>query len=174
MGYRENVCIVVSKSGWKKIVQYVQSMNDDNRSLIINFFKSADRNETLNGDHLLVFDSIKTYADDSKLFFDNALAELDLNEYHIISVGEDNNIQQSGDYHYNSFDSHIVVEINIPNDGEVFSDFEEFDSKQSEIIETINNTAIIDDHVCINCGNTKCSKHEKSCWKCGQSIKENK
>jgi hypothetical protein len=27
-----------------------------------------------------------------------------------------------------------------------------------------------DDHTCASCGNTKCSKVEKSCWKCGATI----
>jgi predicted AlkP superfamily pyrophosphatase or phosphodiesterase len=30
--------------------------------------------------------------------------------------------------------------------------------------------AQVDDHTCVCCGNTKCSKVEKSCWKCGTAI----
>ena len=31
-------------------------------------------------------------------------------------------------------------------------------------------TATINDYTCKGCGNTKCSKQEKSCWKCGRTI----
>lgn len=31
-------------------------------------------------------------------------------------------------------------------------------------------TTTIDDHVCVSCGNQKCSKSEKACWKCGTKI----
>jgi hypothetical protein len=29
----------------------------------------------------------------------------------------------------------------------------------------------VNDHTCKTCGNTKCSKTEKSCWKCGEPIR---
>lgn len=29
---------------------------------------------------------------------------------------------------------------------------------------------VINDHTCISCGNTRCSKTKKSCWKCGNKI----
>lgn len=28
----------------------------------------------------------------------------------------------------------------------------------------------INNHTCLGCGNTKCSKDERSCWKCGHPI----
>jgi hypothetical protein len=29
----------------------------------------------------------------------------------------------------------------------------------------------VNDHTCTSCGNTSCSKSEKSCWKCGAAIR---
>lgn len=29
---------------------------------------------------------------------------------------------------------------------------------------------VVNDHTCTNCGNTRCSKQEKSCWVCGAKI----
>jgi len=33
-----------------------------------------------------------------------------------------------------------------------------------------NQDVVTNDHVCVQCGNTSCSKTEKSCWKCGCLI----
>lgn len=30
--------------------------------------------------------------------------------------------------------------------------------------------AVVNDHVCPSCGNDRCSKQERSCWKCGNRL----
>jgi hypothetical protein len=47
--------------------------------------------------------------------------------------------------------------------------FEAF-NKPVKGITSSGNTAQVNDHICVACGNTKCSKTEKSCWKCGTKI----
>ncbi len=34
----------------------------------------------------------------------------------------------------------------------------------------VASNAAINDHTCTSCGNNRCSKTEKSCWKCGSPI----
>ena len=31
-------------------------------------------------------------------------------------------------------------------------------------------SSAVNDHVCLSCGNTKCSKTENTCWKCGNPL----
>lgn len=44
------------------------------------------------------------------------------------------------------------------------------DSSEDKEEETTKPSIIVDDHTCSLCGNTKCSKREKSCWRCGNPI----
>ena len=42
--------------------------------------------------------------------------------------------------------------------------------EMTESVPKLQSAVQVDDHTCINCQNTKCSKTEKSCWKCGAAI----
>lgn len=37
-------------------------------------------------------------------------------------------------------------------------------------IKTNTSSAVVNDHICVSCGNDRCSKNEKSCWRCGWKI----
>lgn len=44
------------------------------------------------------------------------------------------------------------------------------DGTEEESIESTNTNVNVNNHTCISCGNTKCSKNEASCWRCGAKI----
>jgi hypothetical protein len=37
-------------------------------------------------------------------------------------------------------------------------------------IETPSSSAVINDHICPTCSNNRCSKSEKTCWRCGNKL----
>ncbi len=41
---------------------------------------------------------------------------------------------------------------------------------QQQAPSMVASNAAINDHTCTSCGNNRCSKTEKSCWKCGSPI----
>lgn len=78
-------------------------------------------------------------------------------------------------------------EYNLDNGGAIFWSVDEylpktykksgasFDKSRFPFLNKLNQAAapvngVVNDHTCTNCGNTRCSKKEKSCWVCGAKI----
>lgn len=110
---------------------------------------------------------------------------------------EINDLISKGDYkeavrQYNDYNSYGRMDVEYYSENNNYSgslatldpadfadeDDEDFDSDEndSEVSDVSTNsnvispTQVVNDHTCLSCGNTRCSKTEKSCWKCGGKL----
>ena len=166
MGSYTDVMIAISKVGWYQLVDMVKV--DEDSYDIIDLISSCDRHlEHNDGSHFFLFESVKVYADDfaafSKLY--NSLDTDDYLAHYLYS--EDGSEDTEGTYWDNPFDMYVQRTINFDDSGskEWNRTFADCTPKKATAVSTC-----VDDHTCIACGNAKCSKTEKSCWKCGTPI----
>lgn len=177
MGYREDVAVAYTAIGWDTLVTKIGSnlLTDVERKNVIEFLDAADSHAVNeDGDHCLTWDSIKTAADDSQVLFDTLHNALDQSDWYAVFMGEDGAEEIHGEWFDNPFSLYVSRHINVDTTGdEIWS---------TSGITIINSTPtipappsmpptskVVNDHTC-GCGNTACSKSEKSCWKCGAPI----
>jgi hypothetical protein len=175
MSIRSDLAIVYSKHGWEKMEAYFASLSQNDQGVILDLIQDADQHLIhADGDHLLSWTSIKSGCADTILLFagHQNLSYEDFYSVEVYDCGGDEEI--SGGYCDNPFGICLNRSIFI-ND----SDCEEFSLESlmimqpQSIIEEPNaqhTTIIVNDCVCLVCGNSKCSSTEKSCWKCGASL----
>lgn len=94
MGYREDVVVVVSKNGWENLINAISPNSDlldqKKAQLVFNLIKQTDRHILCekDGQHLMMWQSIKTYsADCTALFY--VLKQMNENDYYVHCIGED-------------------------------------------------------------------------------------
>jgi hypothetical protein len=176
MGIRSDLAIAYSKVGWEKMEKYFASLSLNDQEMILDLIQDADQHLIhFDGDHLLSWTSMKSGCADMDLLNHGHSSALDDEDYYSVEIydcGGDEEI--SGGYYDNPFGICCNRSIFI-ND----TDSEEFSMENllimqpqsSKIDSSVSGpTVIVDDHVCPACGNTKCSRQEKSCWKCGSSL----
>jgi len=175
MGIRSDLAIAYSKRGWEKMEAYFASLSQNDQEMILDLLQDAEDHYLHdNGDHLLSWTSMKTGCADTILLFAGH-QELDYEDFYSVEVfdcGGDEEI--GGGYYDNPFGICLNRSIFInANDCEPFS-MEEMRLMQNNLLDEEpleqGSLTIMDDHICPACGNTKCSKQEKSCWKCGSSL----
>ena len=168
MGYRSEVALCFSKAGAASFHDYViNCLPDTAQNAIDSLLAYADeRHVHPDGDHLYVWSSLKTSADDWQTL-EGAFNSLDTDEYYALYIGEDGESDNQGSYNNNPFDLYISHSFNMNTSGCISScDGMEEDTD----VEVQTQTTVMNDHTCPSCGNDKCSKNEKSCWKCGSSL----
>jgi hypothetical protein len=177
MGYREDVAVAYASHTWEVLVTQIGSsfLTDDQRQNVIAFLDAADEHAVNeDGDHMLRWDSIKTSADDAQVLFDTLHNSMDDNYWQAIFLGEDGHVETHGSWYDNPFSLGVSHNLNSDTDGD-----EQWTTSGITLINstptipapaTVPPTSkVINDHTC-GCGNTACSKSEKSCWKCGAPI----
>jgi hypothetical protein len=165
MGTRTDVMIAISKDGWNQLVDMVKT--HEHSYDIIDLITGCDRHlEHNTGCHFLLFESVKVYADDFAAF-SKLYNSLDTYDYLALYLVEDGSEDTEGNYRNNPFDMYVQRTINFDDSGskEWNRTFADYTPKKVTSVSTC-----VDDHTCIACGNAKCSKTEKSCWKCGTPI----
>lgn len=185
MGYREDVAVVFSKEGWKELSLFFATSSNsftvEQYELVKDFLYSADQHivDSTSGDRIFLFEYIKTYTDDY-CALQSMLNQIDDCKWMTFSLGEDGGSKYGGSYMDNVFCVGSTHSLLYNEDvGDNFSG-----SPTGLIVPTINaNSApsmpikvtsvqiVVNDYTCA-CGNTKCSRTEKACWKCGAAIKE--
>jgi hypothetical protein len=166
MGYREDVVIVYSKEGWKQLQEKLNDATTKHQYEILRCLNDADKHLTQNnGDHLFFYEYVKSGADDMEALFRLTQDEVSFDEYLI--VFQSSSDEPSGNYFESSFAPERVQRISFNED-----DATEVKDKFSLNGSATNQTSAkpVDNHTCVQCGNTKCNKTEKSCWKCGSAI----
>lgn len=62
----------------------------------------------------------------------------------------------------------ILISV-FPDEIELISSSKD-EVKAEIIIAKSNNLAVVNDYICPTCKNNRCSKSEKTCWKCGNPL----
>jgi hypothetical protein len=187
----EGTAIAYSKIAWDLLTKEIlsASLTDEERVQVIELLDSANTHLTnAYDDHLLVFDDLNAYTDDEediKLLFQQLNPRIPKDEWYSITI-TDAYERHAGNWDDNPFDMFVQHRIKMRDancDVWVSSGIQFI--PQPIQIPIAGSTASIDgyklnhppaptvavnDHTCRFCGNTSCSKTEKSCWKCGGVI----
>lgn len=175
MSYLVDVGIAYSKDGWNQLCKHIDTMDEESRLMVKEFINGHHRARvTDQGDRYVGFDSIDESWDGAFNCFMNCHNFIDSNNYLALIIGEDGAEDFHGDYFHNPFGVAVHRMIVIDPAGSYFigDDMFAFEAPSETFkAEPLKESASsIDDHTCIACNNTKCSKTEKSCWKCGHPI----
>jgi len=172
MGYREDIALAISADGWNYFQDALNLLTGSDRDAIEQLVGGADQHwEHPNGHHLLMWDCIKTTATDFQTMdavFNHYVPQT---EWIMRSIGEDGAENTYGEWWDDAFGSCITRSFYTETDGCA----RVIGMKQSQPGDMLGfpKPAVAipaDDHTCIQCQNPKCSKTEKSCWKCGYPI----
>jgi len=170
MGYREDVALAYSKEGFEGLVEKISSdfLSEEEKEWAIAFLDGADvQRVSPGGSHLFIFSYIKTTSDDAQVVFNKLNRSLPSDEYLVQYLGEDGGEEVDGSFFDNPWDIYISKSINWA-DGE--HPKESLRTKIGATVPVSNQPQpMVDDYTC-QCGNTKCSTQETSCWKCGAPI----
>ena len=170
MGYRSDVVVAYTAPGWDDLVKKIGSnlLSDSQRREVIAFLDEADEHAVNeDGDHCLRWDSIKFYADDVQILFTTLHNKMEPADWRAVILGEEGDSEEYGDWFDNPFNIYVSRMLNMDT-----TDDESWSSSGITFTPTPSAptmAAPINDHTCV-CGNTACSKTEKSCWKCGAPI----
>jgi hypothetical protein len=169
MGYRSEVALCLSRENADAFHDYViNSLSDEAQAMIDSLLEYADSHYVHHdGDHLYVWSSLKTSCDDF-VALENAINTLDIEKYLILFIGEDEgDIHSDGSYYDNPFGLYVSRSFSMDTSMCIASDDAKITNDCANVHEQ---TIAMNDHACPSCGNDKCSKAEKSCWKCGASL----
>jgi len=171
MGYREDVVYVYSSEGWNQLLSAIKAADSSAKKYIVELINACDEARVTSlGDRLLRFDSVKTTALDFEAF-SRLHNDVDEDHYYGVYLGEDGGEDTVGGYCDNPFCVGVLKNISFDDEGYMYGSPVLDESNMGYDTPTIPAPApIVDDHTCAVCGNTKCSKTEKSCWKCGAPI----
>jgi hypothetical protein len=169
MGYRSEVALCFSKAGEATFHDYViNSLADTAQAMIDSLLAYADTHYVHpDGSHLYVWSSLKTSCDDFAAL-EAAFNAIDSDQYLALYIGEDGDTDSQGSYYENPFGIYVSHSFSMDTSMCISSD---------DDVEVTNDcagvhkqTIAMNDHTCPSCGNDKCSKAEKSCWKCGATL----
>lgn len=175
MGYREDVSVAISENGWRQLLSVKNTLCSDALDELDSLLNGADEHwENPDGDHLFIFSSIKTSADDWTAFQCYLMDEVDRDQWKMVSVGEDGAEDINGDWNGNPFDLGVSHQLSYNSGGCTLTQTPKAQDSSKRYWNVVppatNSTSPINDHTCTQCGNNACSKTEKSCWKCGAAI----
>jgi len=175
MAYTQDISVVYSAATWKMLGEQILSdiLTDEERVLVINLLDNADTHLSDPDDnHILFFSGINPYEKDMKLLFVKIMDTLSVDRW--FAVGLDNNGMEDswGGWEDNPFNLRIAREIKSDDDYCNVWVSSGIKSKAAPTIKAVVSDPMvaINDHTCKFCGNTACSKSEKTCWKCGGVI----
>lgn len=174
MGYqtnREDVLIALAPDGWLQLVEAINKLESEDANTIRNLINACDgARVTFDGARLLKFN--KVHEDDFQAFMD-CISNLHETQYLGLFLGEDGVEKWQGYYWNNPFSigvSRMVTHNNAGLDWTGDDMFAGMNTPAKNAPTIPAPIACVDDHTCTSCGNTRCSKNEKSCWKCGTPI----
>lgn len=168
MGYREDIVLAISAPGWHRFQIVKAALTQDKNNELTQLLSDADQHwENPDEDHLFLWESIKTGCDDFQTLMNILQGDISLPDWYMISLGEDGAEEFYGEWFDSPFNLSTTRSLNYNADG-------------CAVVASVKPTPIpttqpaasipINNHKCIQCGNTACNKSEKSCWKCGCPI----
>jgi hypothetical protein len=180
MSITEDIAFAISKNAWQNMSDKILSsdIEDDIKALAIEFLNKADSHLVdTNGNHLIEFADVPRDRADSVALLEGVLPTLLSKEWLVIFLDENDDEDSQGNWYANPFGVSITKKIQstAPDHCEVWI------SCGIDLLSTTVNrsaptipppapTVAVNNHTCVFCGNTSCSKSEKSCWKCGGAI----
>lgn len=190
MGYREDVAVAIEVEGWNQLLSFIkawdQTAPEKSQSVVELIEAGVDEHHVNDdGDHLLIFTSIKTSADDYEAFLEllqngtiRGNGGVDYDKWLIRSVGECGEEETYGDWFDNPFNIGITHNLNFDADGTDYQSGPIIPGRANPTTKPVAPAVVIkkvagppiNNHTCTQCGNAACSKDEKSCWKCGCPI----
>lgn len=185
MGTREDVIVAITKKGWEYMMECLSNLidngGDKEANDVMNLINDSDEHWiNPDEDHMISWECIKSSADDFS-DFRNLLSEMDdksmEDEYFMLILNEDGTDESIGGWNQNPFDMGVHRSLNYNSGGCELQNHcagpkkSAADSSKRYWPVTIPATSTpVNDHTCTQCGNSSCSKSEKSCWKCGCPI----
>src|SRR5574338_1197577 len=131
MGYREDVAVAIQEEGWNQLLSFIKALDtiDGEKSQsVVELIEDAPDEHWINdsGDHLIVFTSIKTSADDYETFMEllqngavRGNGGVDYDKWLIRSVGECGEEETYGDWFDNPFNIGVTHNLDYQTDGEI-------------------------------------------------------
>ena len=119
------------------------------------------------GDHLINLDWVKSTWKDLISF--KQLIDSNPDEYFWLSIDDDGTEETLGYYQDNPFSVASMHTIDY-DESLPAVEFGAFSVPQNVSVAKAVVQPLSNDHTCIHCGNIRCSKQEKTCWKCGMKI----
>ena len=171
MGVRSDLAIAFSKEGWDKLQKHItDNLCSGGQDTIYVLLSDADKKLVhSNGDRLIFWECIKTYTDDVLSLVSAMDASLAREDFYSVELVEDGSEENNGCYWDNPFGIGTTHSIFMDESGcDTASDI--VDDMYVKAVHTAAPIVPINDCVCHSCGNDRCSKNEKSCWKCGASL----
>lgn len=178
MGYREDVCLAYTKDGWESLMTLLgsASVKDEDREAISDLINGAEEHHLTDAEeHLIVYNCIKTGCDDFQAL-KHLNSQIDQDHWYAFFLGEDGAEDSDGGWCDNPFNLYVSRQLNYDANGSTFLSGKVITVKSSQVINQNAPTIppppvqVVNDHTCKVCGNDKCSKTEKSCWRCGSLI----
>jgi hypothetical protein len=179
MGYREDLAIAYTPEGWNALLSEIASPHlcEYDQNLLVELLNEADQHYASNdGCHFLLFESRKLGCDDMQLLLHTVHGKIDDENWLTVALGEDGCEETQGQFWDNPFSMGVQrsLEFDVGGCDQQLSRIGSLAKK----VQTITAqpctgkviSAPVNDHTCVCCGNTACSKSEKSCWKCGSQI----
>ena len=124
MGYREDVVVVVSKNGWENLINAISPnsnlLDQKKAKLVFDLIKQTDKHiSEKDGQHLMMWQSIKTYSTDCRELF-YVLKQMDKADYYVHCIGEDGAEETFGSFDNNVFCVSVYKQFCFDQD---FDDF---------------------------------------------------
>lgn len=184
------VSIIYSENGWFIFKQILTTLSNHDQSILLNLLNSSTNNSYpgfLLGNQnemcfhfeqisdcdiglcLIIDMSMKSAVD----LFGN-LTKLD-NEFNYLSVDSGGYSYRLGNFISGTISLSTKKVIDIKGGVKHPVNFSQTNMNVMSPIQSANNTQapapmVINNHTCVVCGNNKCNKSERSCWKCGSTI----
>lgn len=168
MSFRADVAIAYTKDGWKKMEEYFINCSQNEQGILIDLLQDADKNLVhADGSQLLFFQSIKLGTPDINIYMMGHHL-LDQSDFLRIDLDENGCEYFEGDFSNNPFGLTTVHHIFMSEgDTEEVTPPYPWFVPLPEDEEITDPDIIINDTVCLTCGNDKVNSTETTCWKCG-------
>lgn len=171
MGTKEKLIIVYSRVGWEKLTALIGSTSFSSRARknVLDVINDNDCHQVdPGGAHLLYWSECNTSCPDMHLLLDHLTSSKIPSPEWIVQIIFDNGTEDSyGGLYNNSFSPSVKREFDWESHNAIKGNRLDISDPQApapSVAKTVNN------HKCGACGNDRCSKHEKSCWKCGNPL----
>jgi hypothetical protein len=170
MGTREQLIVVFSKNGWDQLTSFIGStfVNNQNRKDVLDAINNNDDHQTdSKGDHLLHFQEVDSSSHSMQLLLTKLMGNIHSKEWLVNMIFDDGTEDSYGGYYNSSFNvsvrRHLTwVDVNSVPGGKL--------NVADPVAPKPVASTPINNHKCSACGNDRCSKIEKTCWKCGNPL----
>ena len=169
MVYYQKIIITVSAVGWQHVEQAYANADEDGKLSINEVLAESKHIVSDDGDHLINIDWTKSNWKDL-VSFRKLLSNYE-DEYYYLAMEENGTEEMFGNMDCNPFCVDIKHDLYY-DDSIPAVKFGAFSTLASSVTATTVavNESLVNDHTCGHCGNNRCSKQEKTCWKCGATI----